>query len=130
MATSREARKTRTPIQDGFRSKLRVNGKDPAYEYYIVTDKDGRVDDFVGQGWQVVTDDKITIGDKRIGTPTEVGKVRTVSVGGGDVGVLMKIQKEDWAEIQAIKSQRAKDAVSQTIQDSKDASDYGKVKFD
>lgn len=128
MATSREARKTRrTPIHDGFRSRLRVDGKDPNYEYYIVTDKDDRVRRFEEYGWEVVRDKEITIGESRISKPTDNDTVRTVSLGGGETGVLMKIQKELWEEDQLAKNKRAEATVKQIMKDAKESSDYGKI---
>ena len=129
MATLRPetARTTRNPIQDGFRSKLTVKGKDPDYEYRIVTDRDMRIADFEAAGWEKVTDPSVEIGERRVGIPKAESSARTVSVGGGDTGVLMKIKKEWWEEIQAVKNKRASDAVAQTIQDAKDSADYVKI---
>ena len=43
MAREAVNRPRRAPV-DGYRSKLAVRGKDPNYEYYIATDKDGRIE--------------------------------------------------------------------------------------
>ena len=129
MAVERAKRKTRTPVTDSIRSRLRVDGKDPEFEYYIVNDTDGRIDLLKEAGWETVTDNGVKIGDRRVSNPTDTGSAKTVSVGGGVTGVLMKIPKEWWEEDQARKQQNATATVKQTIADAKAGGDYGDIKI-
>lgn len=122
------ARRSRTPIHDGFRSRLSVQGKDPNYEYRIVNDTPGRIDKFKEAGYEVVEDENVTIGDRRLTAPSQQGSAKTVSVGQGITGVLMKIKREWWEEDQAAKHAAAAKAVSTVISDAKSASDYGDIK--
>ena len=118
----------RTPISDQVRSKLKVTGKDPDYEYRIVTDKPGRLDMFKEGGWEVVTNDNPeVIGDRRVAAPTAEGAAKTVAVGHGDVGVLMKIRREFWDEDQAAKAARTKAELDAIMQKAKSDEFYGEV---
>jgi hypothetical protein len=111
MAREAVNRPRRAPV-DGNRSKLAVRGKDPNYEYYIATDKDGRIQDLQDRGWEIVEDSAVTIGDRRVSRPSEIGSARTVSVGGGDVGYLMRIKREWWEEDQRAKENLARERVA------------------
>lgn len=125
MANIRTERKTRTPI-DGIRTRLNVRGKDPDYEYYIVNDVDDRVERHKEAGWEVVTDKETTIGERRVSAPTAEGSAKTVSVGQGLTGVLMRIKREWWEEDQARKVQATQDTVNATVRDANKSGDYGK----
>lgn len=126
--TVRTARKTRTPIS-GVRTRLNVRGKEDGYEYYIVNDTDDRVQRFQEGGWEVVSDKDVSIGERRVSVPTAEGSAKTVSVGGGVTGVLMKIKREYWEEDQARKHGVAQETVNETLRDAEKASDYGTVKY-
>lgn len=130
MALEPKTRKTRKPLTDGFSDRISIRGKDPAYEYYIATDRPGRVDRMEEAGWEKVTDKETTVGSSRIGLPTQEGSVRTIALGGGEVGVLMKIKKEWYDEDSATKQRKARDAVAQIQKDVKESSDYGRVNVD
>lgn len=123
-------RKQRTPISDGFRSRLNVRGKDSNFEYRIVNDVDGRIEQFKEGGWEVVTDESVSIGERRITTPSEQGSARTVSVGNGITGVLMKIKREWWEEDQAAKAAKVKNSTDATLEDARKSGDYGSIKVD
>lgn len=126
MEAKRQAR--RTPI-NGYRNILSVKGKEPGYEYRWVNDKDSRIDEFRENGWDVVTDSKIKVGDKRVANPTSEGTPVTKAVGGGTTAYLMRIKSEWFKEDQAQK-QIAIDELEASIKaDAKKRSDYGKVEF-
>ena len=122
-------RKTRTPIGDMSRSRLRVDGKDSNYVYYIANDSGGRIDMMKEAGWEPVTDATVKIGDRRVAVPTDEGSVKTVQVGGGITGVLMRIPKEYWDEDQQRKIDQNKQIIGDTMKDAKSGSDYGDVKL-
>ena len=111
MAREAVNRPRRAPV-DGPRSKMAVRGKDPNFEYYIATDKDGRIADLIDQGWEIVDDKDVTIGDRRVSRPSEEGSPRTVDVGNGDVGYLMRIKREWWEEDRKIKERTAAEKVT------------------
>ena len=119
-------RPKRTPVE-GYRNRLGVRGKDPAFEYRIVNDIDDRVERFKEAGWEPVTDDNVSIGDRRVGLPTEAGTVKTVSVGGGTTGVLMRIKKEWFDEDQKAKAKRVDALENTTRQEARNSSDYGSL---
>ncbi len=106
-AAERAQRPTRTPIS-GRRDILSVKGKDPAFEYRIVKDKVGRVDEFLEAGYEIVTH-SVQIGDKRAGVPAAEGSPQKVSLGGGDIGYLMRQRKEWYDEDQ----KRKQDAITE-----------------
>lgn len=110
----------------GMRGRLNVEGKDPAYVYRIVNDVDDRVARMEDRDWEVVTDTEVSIGARRASLPTPEGTVRTISVGQGITGVLMRIKKDYYDEDQAAK-QAEVDSVEQTMKSGGGRADYGKV---
>jgi hypothetical protein len=129
MATSRTERKVRTPI-NGIRTRLNVRGKDPDFEYYIVNDVDDRVDRHKEAGWEVVTESSVSIGERRVSAPTSEGTAKTVSVGQGVTGVLMRIKREWWEQDQQTKHENAKNSVNATLAEARKSGDYGTITRD
>lgn len=82
---------------------LTVSGKEDGYEYRIVNDTEDRVSQFIDAGYEVVTQDKVEVGDKRVGKSTPEGTVKQMSVGGGRKGIVMRIPKEWYDEDQKAK---------------------------
>jgi len=121
-------RKRRTPV-NGTRNVLNVRGKDPAFEYRIVNDTGDRIAAFEEQGWEVVTDNTIQIGERRVNNPTAKGSVVSASVGQGMKAVLMKIPKEFYQEDQEAKAA----AIAETEADIKNRARqegfYGKLEI-
>jgi len=111
MAREAVNRPRRAPV-DGHRSKLAVRGKDPNFEYYIATDKDGRIQDLQDRGWEIVDDKSVTLGDRRVSRPSSEGSAITVDVGNGDTGYLMRIKREWYEEDQAVKQNIANERVA------------------
>jgi hypothetical protein len=111
----------------GTRNVLTVNGKDPAYEYRVVNDVGDRISQFQEMGYEIVTDPKISVGDRRIANPTAEGSPVKVSVGGGTQGYVMRIKKEWYDEDQAAK-QELPDRIEQAMRrEAKESSDFGNV---
>lgn len=124
LATKRKPRRTGI---NKTRSVLTVEGKDPAFEYRIVNDTGDRVAQFEDRGYEVVSDNNIKVGDRRIANPTKEGSPIQISVGGGQKAFLMRIKKE-WA----LEDRKAKDAIVDEqekgmLAEAKQAADYGKV---
>ena len=98
----------RTPRRskiNGARQRLRVAGKEPGYAYRIVNDIDDRISEFQEDGWEIVSDNKVKIGDKRVSNPTAEGTPKQISVGGGVKAYLMRIKEEFYNEDQATKAE-------------------------
>jgi hypothetical protein len=108
IAKAPERRVRRTPI--GQRNVLTVAGKEPDYHYRFVNDTADRIQsEFLDNGWEVVQDSKVSVGDKRLGTPTADGSAVKVSVGQGTHAYLLRIKQEWYDEDQAQKQACAKD---------------------
>jgi hypothetical protein len=103
-------RTRRGPI--AVRNKLSIAKRDPNYHYRIVNDRDSRIEDFIEQGYEVVTDAKV--GDKRVDNAAPIGSNGSISVGGGVRAVTMRIRKDWYEEDQQIK-QAEIDKLEQTM---------------
>lgn len=94
-------RPQRTPV--GQRNVLTVKGKDPNYEYRIVNDIDDRIAQFLDAGYELVQDDAVKVGDKRVDSASSVGGAKHISVGQGTKAYLMRQRKEWYDEDKARK---------------------------
>ena len=94
--TEASARPRRTPLSK--RNRLDIKNKEPGYVYRIVNDVDDRVSVLQEQGYEIVTDSSITIGDRRVGRASQDGSPVQVAVGGGTDGFLMRIKEEFYQE--------------------------------
>lgn len=120
-------RPSRTPI-NGRRSILSVKGKDPDYEYRIVNDEGDRVALFQEQGYEVVTDPNVMVGERRVGKPGQEGTPVKVSVGNGQQAYLMRIRKDWFEEDQQAKLDSIREQEASLEADAHRAADYGKFK--
>ena len=118
-------RPQRTPLAN--RSVLGIKGKEPGYVYRIVNDTGDRVASFQEQGYEIVTDSSITIGDRRVGRASQDGSPVQVSVGQGIDGFLMRIKDEYYKEDQAYKEQQLRELEQSMKKDATNTSDYGKL---
>lgn len=122
--SSASARTRRQPL--AVRNRISVRNQEAGYIYRVVNDLDGRVEELVDRGYEIVPQDKvIRAGDKRVDDASALGSNSSISLGRGDRGVVMRI-RQDWnAEDQTAKAVRA-DQLEQTMKnDGKQASDYG-----
>ena len=100
-------RPTRTPLAN--RNILTVKGEEAGFKYRIVNDTGDRIQLFKDMGYEIVSDDSVQVGDRRVANPTKEGTPVQVSVGGGTKAFLMR-QREDWyKEDQATKEARIKE---------------------
>ena len=120
-------RTQRTPLAN--RSVLGIKGKEPGYVYRIVNDTGDRVASFQEQGYEIVTDSSITIGDSRVGKASADGSPVQVAVGNGIDGYLMRIKEEYYKEDQAYKEQKLSELEQSMRKEAKDISDYGNLKI-
>ena len=112
------------------RSVLGIKGKEPGYVYRIVNDTGDRIASFQEQGYEIVTDSSITIGDRRVGRASADGSPVQVAVGGGVDGFLMRIKDEFYQEDQAYKEQKLKELEQSMRKEAQSAADYGSLKID
>lgn len=107
---------------------LTVSGKDPDFQYRIVNDTEDRVSEFEEQGYEVVMDNKVQVGDKRVSKASTEGTVKRISVGGGAKAVVMRIPKEWYNEDQAAKQAHVDATESATKKEGLDGN-YGKIEI-
>jgi hypothetical protein len=128
---SRETEKTvrpkRTPIVN--RSILGVQGKESGYVYRIVNDSGDRVSQLQERGYEVVTDNKVKVGDRRVAVPTQEGSPIKVSVGGGQQAYVMRIREDWYNEDQTAKQTQINELESNMQKEALQNSDYGKLKI-
>ena len=127
MATTKTTRPQRTPLAN--RSILSVKGKEPGFEYRIVNDVGDRVGMFKSMGYEVVADDSVQIGERRIANPSREGSPVQVSVGGGTKAYLMRQKAEWYKEDQDTKETRLKDQ-EQAMRTEAQSGMYGKLKIE
>lgn len=128
MANVAKERVRRSAI-NGTRNRLNVRGQEPGYVYRIVNDIDDRIQTMKEIGYELVTDTKVTVGDKRISNPTQEGSPVKVSVGNGVQAYVMR-QKQEWFdEDQASKEAKNAELEQQMKREAKDAGFYGKLKI-
>ena len=101
IAKAPSGRVQRTPI--GTRNILTVKGKDPNYVYRHVNDIDDRISQFQEAGYELVQDESVQVGDKRVNSTSSLGSAKAVSVGQGTKAYLMRIKREWYEEDQARK---------------------------
>ncbi len=122
--TTKTDRPRRTSI-NGVRNVLTVSGKDPEYIYRVVNDQGDRVAQFEGMGYEIVQDQSIKVGDRRIANPTQEGSPVKVSVGGGQQAYVMRIRKEWYDEDQSAKAKSIDNLEAATKADARKNADYG-----
>lgn len=120
-------RPVRTPL--GQRNILTVRGKEPGYEYRFVNDIGDRVQEFLDNGWEVVKQEDVRIGDKRLGTPSGAeGSVATAAVGRGTQAYLLRIREEWYKEDQEAKQDHVDRTEAATKEKALDGT-YGELKI-
>ena len=101
ISKSPSGRVSRTPV--GQRNILTVKGKDPNFVYRVVNDKDDRIEQFKEAGYELVADEAVKVGDKRVNAATSIGSHKQLSVGQGTKAVVMRIRRDWYEEDQAAK---------------------------
>lgn len=118
-------RPKRTSI-NGKRNILTVEGKDPGYVYRFVNDVDNRIQNFEDLGYEVVRDNSVKVGDKRVANPTAEGSPVMVAKG-GTKSYLMRIQKDWYDEDQANKQKIVDETEAAMQSEAKSQGMYGKL---
>ena len=119
-------RVSRTPV--GTRNILTVKGKDPNYVYRHVNDIDDRISMFQEAGYELVQDESVVVGDKRVNAASSLGSAKAVSVGQGTKAYLMRIKREWYEEDQARKLSNVADIERATKEKALDGT-YGDLKL-
>lgn len=120
-------RKVRRTSINGVRNVLTVSGKEPGFEYRVVNDTGDRVSQFEEMGYEIVRDQNIKVGERRIANPTKEGSPVQISVGGGAKAFLMRIPDEYYKEDQAAKAKHVDEIERGTLQEARETADYGKL---
>ena len=119
-------RPQRTPI--GQRNILTVKGKDPSYVYRIVNDTDDRITQFKEAGYEIVPDQAVSVGDKRVNAAASIGSGKQLSVGQGTKAYVMRIPRDWYEEDQASKLSQVA-AVEQATREKALDGTYGELKL-
>ena len=128
MATTNSNNRTRrTPI-NGTRNRLSVRGKEPGFVYRVVNDIDDRIQTFQEMGYELVTDTNVSVGDKRVATPSKEGTPQKVSVGQGIQGYVMRQKQEYYDEDQKAKQVQVNELEASMKQTAKSEGFYGEVR--
>ena len=104
-SANRSGRTNRASV-NGTRNVLNVTGKEPGYHYRVVNDTGDRVASMQERGYEIVTDDSVKVGDRRIANPAQEGSPVMASVGNGIKGYVMRIKQEWFDEDQKAKAQQ------------------------
>jgi hypothetical protein len=126
IAKAPAGRPNRTPI--GKRNVLTVQGKEAGFEYRFVNDSGDRVQEFLDNGWEIVTSKSVRVGDKRTGTTSAEGTPAKASVGGGLQAYVLRIRSDWHAEDQAAKQALVDKTEEATRQEALDGT-YGKLEI-
>ena len=125
---NRSGRTTRATI-NGTRAVLSVSGKEPGYEYRVVNDVGDRVAMMIERGYEVVTDQNVKVGERRVANPAQEGSPVMASVGNGIKGYVMRIREDWYKEDQAAKQKQVDEMERSIQQDAKREGLIGDVKF-
>jgi hypothetical protein len=126
IAKAPRGRTQRVPV--GTRNVLTVAGKDPGYEYRIINDSGDRVQEFLDAGYELVENDSVRVGDKRVNAGTAEGSKAHLSVGQGQKAFVVRIKKEWYAEDQAAKQAKVNQLEEATKAKALDGT-YGKLEI-
>jgi hypothetical protein len=124
IAKAPRGRTQRVPV--GSRKVLTVAGKDPNYEYRIINDSGDRVQEFLEAGYELVDNDSVRVGDKRVNNASAEGSKAQLSVGQGQKAFVVRIKKEWYEEDQAKKQAHVNELESATKAKALDGT-YGKL---
>lgn len=126
-ATRASSRPSRTPIS-GNRDILTASGIPEDYIGRWVNDVDNRIEKYQSAGYDFVTDDGVTVGDRTVNSGENVGSVVTKNVGNGVIAYLMAQPKEYYDEDKAaIHSQI--DEREAAITNRREDGQYGEIKI-
>lgn len=123
-----QKRSARRSSINGTRNVLNISGKEPGFVYRVVNDVGDRIEQLKAIGYEIVEDNNVQVGDRRIANPTKEGSPVKVSVGGGIQGYVMRIKQEWYDEDKAKKDAHVDNIEKGLVRDAKDKTDYGNIK--
>ncbi len=123
-----QKRASRRSSINGTRNVLNISGKEPGFVYRVVNDVGDRIEQLKAIGYEIVEDQGVQVGDRRIANPTKEGSPVKVSVGGGIQGYVMRIKQEWYDEDKAKKDAHVDNIEKGLVRDAKDKTDYGNIK--
>lgn len=103
--------------------------KREGYQRRFVNDVGDRVEQFLANGWNVVTDETIQVGDERVGKSQPIGSPITKDVGVGVTAVLMEIPQELYDARQKRKSEIIAEKERKMALQNRAEGAYGNVKI-
>lgn len=112
---------------NGVRMRTKIKNQEAGYHYRLVNDLDDRVQEMIERGYEIVTDNSVSVGDKRVANPAQEGSPVKVSVGNGVNAFVMRIKDEWWEEDKAAHDAKIKATEDQIKRDLKENSFYGDV---
>lgn len=124
LANLNRAKRVRRARVGGRPDVLTVKTQEPGFEYRVVADRRGRIEQLTERGYEIVTHET-EVGDKRVGVPTQEGSPVKINLGRGEQGYLMRIPKEWYEEDQAAKQEEIAEIEEQMIPN--EPGHYGKV---
>lgn len=122
-----QKRSNRRSSINGTRNVLNISGKEPGFVYRVVNDVGDRIEQLKAIGYEIVEDNNVQVGDRRIANPTKEGSPVKVSVGGGIQGYVMRIKQEWYDEDKAKKDAHVDNIEKGLVRDAKEQTDYGKI---
>ena len=128
VAKAPSGRPRRVPV--GYRNRFDVSGKDPNFQYRIVKDAEGRIQEFLDAGYEVVDKNKTKLGADRLEGGSSLGSLSSIPLGGGDQGVLMRIPNEFYEEDQKAKEQKVKETLGALREPIRNGTLTGDFKFE
>ena len=123
-----QKRSNRRNSINGTRNVLNISGKEPGFVYRVVNDVGDRIEQLKAIGYEIVEDQGVQVGDRRIANPTKEGSPVKVSVGGGVQGYVMRIKQEWYDEDKAKKDAHVNSIEKGLVRDAKEKTDYGNIK--
>lgn len=126
IAKAPAGRVRRTPV--GRRNVLTVSGQEAGFHYRVVNDVGNNVQRYLNAGYDFVEAKDVTVGDTRIGAPSETGSKAEVHVGGGVKAYVMRIREDWYKEDQEAKQAHVNQLEEATKQKATEGN-YGKLEI-
>jgi len=99
-------RVVRKPLHQRGPQTIASGQLEPGYHYRFVNDVGSRIENFKAAGYELVTDESLTVGDSRVSDPSRLGSSKVVTSNDGTKSYLMRQKDEFYEEDQAAKQQR------------------------
>jgi hypothetical protein len=125
IAKAPSVRPKRIPV--GYRNRFEVSNKDPNFQYRIVKDAPGRIQEFLDAGYEPVDNKTTKLAAPRVEGGSSLGSSNTLPLGAGDTGVLMRIPKDLYEEDQKVKMTALKEKESSLSAGVRNGNFYGKL---